>query len=279
MLANPNMSRGRASGITGPPVIKVVVGLSQSGWRCGASGAAVASWDRVADARTALPRLLEELVTIRVLIADDQALVRAGFRMILDAQEDVEVVAECADGVEALEAARRLRPDVALLDIRMPRLDGLEVTRRLAGGAVAGPVQIVVVTTFDLDEYVHSALQSGAVGFLLKDAGPALLVEAVRAAAAGESLISPAITVRLLARLSVPGRRQAGVPAERLTERELDVVRVVARGLTNAEIAAELLISLGTAKAHLSSAQAKLGARNRVEVAAWAWATGLLPID
>ena len=213
-------------------------------------------------------------MTIRVLVADDQQMVRAGFAMILDAQPDLEVVAQCADGVEALEAARRLRPDVALLDIRMPRLDGLEVTRLLAGPDVADPVRVVVVTTFDLDEYVHAALRGGAVGFLLKDAGPALLVEAVRAAAAGESLISPAVTVRLLQQLSAPERAPARAPREPLTPRELDVVRLVARGLTNAEVAGELFISLGTVKAHLGSVQAKLGARNRVEVAAWAWEAG-----
>jgi len=213
-------------------------------------------------------------MTIRVLVADDQEMVRAGFAMILDAQPDLEVVASCADGVEALEAARRLRPDVALLDIRMPRLDGLEVTRLLAGPDVADPVRVVVVTTFDLDEYVHAALRGGAVGFLLKDAGPALLVEAVRAAAAGESLISPAVTVRLLQQLSGPASSTARTPREPLTPRELDVVRLVARGLTNAEVAGELFVSLGTVKAHLGSVQAKLGARNRVEVAAWAWEAG-----
>ncbi|GAB7192018.1 response regulator transcription factor [Kineococcus sp. NUM-3379] len=213
-------------------------------------------------------------MTTRVLVADDQEMVRAGFAMILDAQPGIEVVASCADGVEALEAARRLRPDVALLDIRMPRLDGLEVTRLLAGPAVADPVRVVVVTTFDLDEYVYAALRNGAAGFLLKDAGPALLVEAVRAAAAGESLISPAVTVRLLQRLTAPAPTTARAPAEPLTPRELDVVRLVARGLTNNEVAGELFVSLGTVKAHLGSVQTKLGARNRVEVAAWAWESG-----
>ncbi len=215
-------------------------------------------------------------MSIRVLVADDQEMVRAGFALILSAQDDIDVVAQCADGVQALEAARRLRPDVALLDIRMPRLDGLEVTRLLAGPTVRDPVRVVVVTTFDLDEYVHAALRGGAVGFLLKDAGPALLVEAVRAAAAGESLISPAVTVRLLAQLSSPSRAAARAPDQPLTPRELDVVRLVARGLTNAEVAGELFVSLGTVKTHLGAAQAKLGARNRVEVAAWAWEAGVL---
>lgn len=213
-------------------------------------------------------------MTIRVLVADDQQMVRAGFAMILQAHDGIEVVAQCADGIQALEAARRLRPDVALLDIRMPGMDGLEVTRLLAGPTVTDPIRVVVVTTFDLDEYVHAALRGGAAGFLLKDAGPALLVEAVRAAAAGESLISPAITVRLLHRLSTPAPRSARTPTHPLTGRELDVVRLVARGATNSEIGSELFVSLGTVKAHLGSVQAKLGVRNRVEVAAWAWETG-----
>jgi DNA-binding NarL/FixJ family response regulator len=217
-------------------------------------------------------------VTIRVVIADDQAMVRAGFRMILDAQDGIEVVAEAADGVDALEAVRRLRPDVALLDIRMPRMSGLDVARTLADDAV----QVVVVTTFDLDEYVHQALQHGAAGFLLKTAGPALLVEAVRAAAGGESLISPSITVRLLAELAAAGgsgatrREDAREAATRLTARELDVARLVARGATNAEIAAELFLALGTVKAHLAGIQARLDARNRVEIAAWMWQHGLV---
>ncbi|ABS03993.1 response regulator [Kineococcus radiotolerans] len=215
-------------------------------------------------------------MTTRVLIADDQEMVRAGFALILAAQPGIDVVAQCADGVEALEAARRLRPDVALLDVRMPRLNGLEVTRRLAGPGVLDPVRVVVVTTFDLDEYVHAALRAGACGFLLKDAGPTLLVEAVRAAAAGESLISPAITVRLLQRFAAAAPAPDSRAGEMLSERELDVVRLVARGGTNAEVGAELFISLGTVKAHLSSVQTKLSARNRVEVAAWAWENGVV---
>jgi DNA-binding NarL/FixJ family response regulator len=207
---------------------------------------------------------------IRVMIADDQAMVRTGFSMIIGAQPDMEVVGEAADGVEAVALARRVRPDVVLMDIRMPRLDGLEALRQLAGPAVADPPKVVVVTTFDLDEYVHAALRNGACGFLLKDSGPALLVEAVRAAASGDSLISPSITVRLLEHLTplLPGR--AG-DDQGLSPRELDVVKLTARGLTNAEIATQLFISLGTVKTHLGSVQAKLGARNRVEIAAWAW--------
>ena len=219
-------------------------------------------------------------MSIRVLLADDQEMVRVGFEMILSAQQDMTVVASCADGVDAIEAARRLRADVALVDIRMPRLDGLEVTRRLAGPGVVDPVKVVVVTTFDLDEYVEVALRSGASGFLLKDAGPALLVEAVRAAAAGESLISPSITVRLLRTLAQRrGPSSSPGAAEALTPRELDVVRLVSRGQTNAEVATALFISLGTVKAHLGSITAKLGARNRVEIAAWAWGSGQVRDD
>jgi DNA-binding NarL/FixJ family response regulator len=206
---------------------------------------------------------------IRVMIADDQAMVRTGFGMIIGAQPDMEVVGEAADGVEAVAMARRLKPDVALFDIRMPKMDGLEALRLLAGPGVAEPIKVVVVTTFDLDEYVHQALRNGAAGFLLKDSGPALLIEAVRAAVSGDALISPSITVRLLQHLSPPAR---ALPDDSgLSPRELDVVKLTARGRTNAEIAAELFISVGTVKTHLSSIHAKLDTRNRVEIAAWAW--------
>ncbi|MET3982691.1 response regulator transcription factor [Streptomyces sp. PvR034] len=214
---------------------------------------------------------------IRVLIADDQEMVRTGFALILGAQPGIEVVGEASDGVECVELARRLRPDVCLVDVRMPRLDGLEVTRALAGPGVADALRVVIVTTFDQDDYVYGALRGGASGFLLKDAGPALLVEAVRAAARGDALVSPAVTVRLLERLGEapaagdPGARAAVPP---VSGRELDVVRLVARGLTNQEIADDLYISLSTVKTHLVSVQAKLGLRNRVEIAAWAWETG-----
>ena len=205
---------------------------------------------------------------IRVMIADDQAMVRTGFGMIIGAQPDMELVGEAADGVEAVALARRLRPDVALFDIRMPKMDGLEALRLLAGPGVADPIKVVVVTTFDLDEYVHTALRNGAAGFLLKDSGPALLVEAVRAAVSGDALISPSITVRLLEHLSPPA--PSGDDGG-LSPRELDVVKLAAKGLTNAEIATALFISVGTVKTHLGSVQTKLGARNRVEIAAWAW--------
>ncbi|WP_405824593.1 response regulator transcription factor [Streptomyces sp. NBC_01390] len=221
---------------------------------------------------------------IRVLIADDQDMVRTGFRFFLDAQPDITVVAEASNGEEAVALARRERPDVCLLDIRMPKLDGLEATRLLAGPGVTDPMRVVVVTTFDLDEYVYGALRGGACGFLLKDSGPTLLAEAVRAAAAGDSLVSPSITVRLLQHITAPqatASRPAAPPqvsaatlTEPLTDRELDVVRLVALGHTNAEIAASLFVSLSTVKTHLSSVQLKLAARNRVEIAAWAWQNG-----
>ncbi|MGW5672195.1 response regulator [Micromonospora sp. NPDC003776] len=210
-------------------------------------------------------------MTIRVLLADDQAMVRGGLRMILEDQPDIEVVAEAVDGVDAVEQARRLRPDVCLVDIRMPRLDGLQVTRALAGPGVADPLRVVVVTTFDLDEYVYGALRGGAVGFVLKDAGPALLVEAVRAADNGEALVSPSLTLRLLRHLQPPAPPADGRFRPALSPREIEVVGAIARGRTNQEIAAELFISLSTVKSHVAGIQRKLGARNRVEIAAWAW--------
>jgi DNA-binding NarL/FixJ family response regulator len=209
-------------------------------------------------------------VSITVLLADDQALVRGGLRLILEDQPDITVVGEAVDGVDAIEQARRLRPDVCLVDIRMPRLDGIAVTRALAGPGVTDPLRVVVVTTFDLDEYVFGALRGGAAGFVLKDAGPALLVEAVRAAHAGDALVSPSVTVRLLRRLTAE-TPAIGHPVRALSERETEVVRAIARGRTNQEIAAELFISLSTVKSHLSTIQTKLGVRNRLEIAAWAW--------
>jgi DNA-binding NarL/FixJ family response regulator len=208
---------------------------------------------------------------IRVLLADDQEMVRTGFRLILSAEDGVQVVGEAGTGAAAVELARRLKPDVVLMDIRMPDLDGLAATRALT--ADPEPPRVVVVTTFDLDEYVYGALRAGACGFLLKDAGPRLLVEAVRAAANGDALVSPSVTVRLLQHL---GSRPRGRPTTdgALSPRELDVVRAVARGRTNAEIAAELFVSLSTVKTHLTNVQSKLGLRNRVEVAAWAWENG-----
>ncbi|MET9607917.1 response regulator transcription factor [Streptomyces sp. NPDC006512] len=214
-------------------------------------------------------------MTIRILLADDQESVRAGFRLILDSQPDMEVVGEAPDGVKALELAAKLRPDVVLADIRMPRLDGLEVTRRLAGPEVSDPLRVVVVTTFDLDEYVHTALRNGACGFLLKRSGPALLVEAVRAAVAGETMISPSVTVRLLKHLRGPAGPDPASVTVPLTDRETEIARLVAKGLTNAEIGTELFISAGTAKTHIANIQRKLDVRNRVGIAAWVWDNGL----
>ncbi|MFF3641047.1 response regulator [Streptomyces sp. NPDC002564] len=216
---------------------------------------------------------------VRVLIADDQEMVRTGFRLILSAQPGIEVVGEAADGAACVELARRLRPDVCLVDVRMPKLNGLEVTRALAGPGAVDPLHVVVVTTFDQDDYLDEALRGGAVGFLLKDAGPGLLVEAVRAAARGDALVSPAVTLRLLARMADRHGPRCGAAADGgtpdgLSERERDVVKLVARGRTNQEVAEELFISLATVKTHLAHVQAKLGARNRVEIAAWAWESG-----
>jgi len=213
-------------------------------------------------------------MTVRVLVADDQDLVRAGLKMILEAQPDITVVGEAADGRSAVRLAQELRPDVCLFDIRMPLLDGVEATRRLAGPGVADPLAIVVITTFDLDEYVLGALKAGARGFLLKDAGPELLVQAIHAAALGDALIAPSVTARLLERFAE--LEDASPPAplvEPLTEREEDVVRAVARGRTNHEIARELHIGLSTVKTHIANLMGKLGARNRVEIAIWAYAT------
>lgn len=215
-------------------------------------------------------------MTIRVLLADDQAMVRGGLRLILENQPDVEVVGEAADGAAAVTLARRLRPDVCLVDIRMPKLDGIEVTRAIAGPGLADPLKVVIVTTFDLDEYVYGALRAGAVGFVLKDAGPALLVEAIRAASTGDALISPSITLRLLRHLAPDRATAAAAPRQPLTEREIEVIRAIARGRTNQEIAAELFISLSTVKSHLTAIQAKLEVRNRVEIAAWAWESRLM---
>ncbi|MER5349074.1 response regulator transcription factor [Kitasatospora sp. NPDC002551] len=215
-------------------------------------------------------------MTIRVLLADDQAMIRSGLRLILEDQDDITVVGEAADGAEAVQLARRLRPDVCLVDIRMPGLDGIDVTRALSGPAVAEPLRVVVVTTFDLDEYVHGALRAGAVGFVLKGAAPALRVEAVRAAHAGDALISPAITLRLLRGLAPTRPATAARPAQPLSARETEVIRSIARGRTNQEIAAALFITVSTVKSHLTAIQNKLGVRNRVEIAAWAWESRLM---
>jgi DNA-binding NarL/FixJ family response regulator len=213
-------------------------------------------------------------MSIRVLVADDQELVRTGLTMILNAQPGIEVVGEAADGRGAVELARRLRPDVCLLDIRMPVLDGIEATRLLAGPAVADPLAVVVITTFDLDDYIYAALRAGARGFLLKDAGAALLAQAVHAAADGDALIAPNVTTRLLRAFAESGpTAPPRQPIDALTDREEQVLATVARGRTNSEIGAELHISLSTVKTHIASLMAKLGARNRVEIAMWAYET------
>ena len=213
---------------------------------------------------------------IRVLVVDDQALVRGGFRMILDAQKDITVVAEAEDGREALAKARELGPDVVLMDIRMPELDGLEATRRLLAGD--GRSRVLILTTFDADEYVYEAMKAGASGFLLKDVRPEQLADAVRTVAAGDALLSPAITRRLVeqfVRRPPPG---AARPPEldQLTERELDVLVLVARGLSNGEIASALFLTEATVKTHLTRILAKLGLRDRVQAVVLAYECGLV---
>jgi DNA-binding NarL/FixJ family response regulator len=214
-------------------------------------------------------------MTIRVIIADDQNIIRAGLTTILNGQPGIDVIGQAADGHEAVTLARRLRPDVCLFDIRMPRLDGVEATRRLAGPDVEDPLAVVVITTFDTDEHVSGALKAGARGFLLKDAGPDLLVQAIHAAAEGDALIAPSVTARLLATFadSASSSKRAQPPLVTLTDREEEVALTVAKGRTNAEIADELHISLSTVKFHLASLMNKIGARNRVQIAIWAYET------
>jgi DNA-binding NarL/FixJ family response regulator len=214
---------------------------------------------------------------IRVLLADDEALVRGGFRMILESQDDIEVAGEASDGNEALEQARRLRPDIVLMDIRMPGMDGLEATRRMLAGGLDAP-RVLILTTFDLDEYVYEAMRSGASGFLLKSVRPRQLPDAVRTVAEGGALLAPSVTRRLVeefVRLPAP---TGGVPAElaELTERELDVLRLIAEGKSNAEIAASLFLSEATVKTHVNRVLTKLRLRDRVQAVVLAYETGLV---
>jgi DNA-binding NarL/FixJ family response regulator len=213
---------------------------------------------------------------IRVVVADDQALVRGGFRLILDAQPDIDVVGEAADGVEALERARALRPDVVLMDIRMPALDGLEATRRLL--ADTDPPRVLMLTTFDLDEYVYDALRAGASGFLLKDVRPEQLADAVRVVAAGDTLLAPTITRRLVEQYLRRPRPGAGIATalNSLTDRELDVLRLVARGRSNQQIADTLFLGESTVKTHLTHLFAKLDLRDRAQAVVLAYETGLI---
>ncbi len=207
---------------------------------------------------------------ITVVLADDQPLILAGYQSILSAHPGVEVVGTADNGLDAVEMARRLRPDVCLFDIRMPGMDGIAATRELAGPDVADPLPVVIITTFGDDEYVHGALKAGAKGFLLKDAGPELLIQAVRAAAVGDALIAPSVTIRLLEAFSATAQPPP-VAFEPLSPREAEVMEAVAQGLTNVEISQRLYISVSTTKGHITSLMNKLGARNRVEIAMWAY--------
>jgi RNA polymerase sigma factor (sigma-70 family) len=216
-------------------------------------------------------------VSVRVLIADDQTLVRAGFRKILEADAEIEVVGEAADGLEAVEAARALAPDVVLMDIRMPRLDGLEATRQLAGEGKDSP-RVLVLTTFGLEEYVYDALRAGASGFLLKDVPPEQLLAGVHVVASGDALLDPAITRSVIEDFAAKPavRRELAAKLDELTPREREVFSLVARGLSNAEIARELVVSEGTVKSHVAHLLLKLGLRDRVQSVIYAYESGVV---
>ncbi|MDQ4027191.1 MAG: response regulator transcription factor [Actinomycetota bacterium] len=216
-------------------------------------------------------------MTIRVVIADDQRLVRTGFRLILEGEDDIEVVGEAEDGVEAVAAARSLSPDVVLMDVRMPNLDGLEATRRLSERRAGNGCRVLILTTFDLDDYVYESLRSGASGFLLKDAPPEDLVRAVRTVAAGEALLAPSVTRRLIQEFTTrPGPLKAPKEIDFLTERELEVLKLIARGLSNAEIAERLYLGETTVKTHVGRVLMKLGLRDRVQAVVLAYESGLV---
>ena len=212
-------------------------------------------------------------MTIRVLVVDDQALVRAGFCMVLEAEPDIEVVGEAADGNEAVAKARRLEPDVVLMDVRMPQVDGIEATRRLLEAKMA--VKVLMLTTFDTDAYVYDALRAGASGFLLKDIPPEQLVEAIRAVARGDALLAPSVTRRLIEEFA-SGRVDTSKGLGDLTPRELEVLQLVARGLSNGEIAKELVVSETTVKTHVTHLLTKLGVRDRVQAVVLAYELGLV---
>ena len=214
-------------------------------------------------------------MTIRVLLGDDQRLVRGGFRMILHAEPDVDVVGEAADGAEAVALARDLHPHVVLMDVRMPNVDGIEATRRIVDGTEESP-RVLVLTTFDLDEYVYEALRAGASGFLLKDAPEEQLVAGIRIVAAGGSLFAPAVTRRLIERFAETATREPPPAVAELTARELDVLRLVARGLSNTEIASELVVSDHTVKTHVAHILGKLDLRDRVQVVVLAYESGIV---
>ena len=216
-------------------------------------------------------------MSIRVLVVDDQSLVRAGFRMLLGGEEDIEVVAEASNGVEAIEKAARFQPNVILMDIRMPELDGLEATRQIL--AADDSARILILTTFDLDEYVYEALRAGASGFVLKDEPPEQLLAAIRIVAEGDALLSPAVTRRVIQRFTQLSRPAPPPKLDELTERELDVLRLVARGLSNAEIGQELYISETTVKTHVTHILQKLELRDRVQAVVLAYQTGVFEPD
>ncbi|GIF12114.1 response regulator [Actinoplanes teichomyceticus] len=216
---------------------------------------------------------------ISVVLADDQALVRAGFRALLDAEADIRVVGEAADGLQAIGLVRATRPDVVLMDIRMPGVDGLEATRRIAADPVCGDTRVVILTTFELDEYVFEALRTGASGFLVKDTEPVELLRGVRAVAAGDALLSPSVTRRVIGEFAGAGTGRRPEPPrelEQLTDREREVMTLVAEGLSNDEIASRLVISPATAKTHVSRTMIKLGARDRAQLVVYAYEAGLI---
>jgi DNA-binding NarL/FixJ family response regulator len=217
-------------------------------------------------------------MSVRVLLVDDQALIRAGFRMILEAEEDLEVVGECGDGTQAIDSVKRFKPDVVLMDIRMPEMDGIEATRRIVGGDGETAVKVLMLTTFDLDEYVYDALRAGASGFLLKDVPADQLVAGIRLVAEGDALLAPSVTRRLIQEFSRSSRGRAERPAglDELTPREVEVFRLLARGMSNAEIADDLIVSETTVKTHVARILMKLEVRDRVQAVVLAYESGVV---